>query len=377
MVCRRSQIRRFALAAFVVALAIGVGEHTGFTSVDESASAATLRRVRVQKVTPAAAHPAHGFGILMGPDLPPVYTSLAENAPAGPVHEFMLPDTQLWVAEGPQSGGWRRGGYALVPDPHGVAQCSSDLSFGTDYSDVVVPAGSDEYLVCVRNLYQAPDLALEDVTITASSLASVSFSYRVVNVGPRYLDGFDWKVEVWVSRDAVLGMGPDVAVDEWFLPYQSLEPGEDFAGTRTVTLQNAAFTTLRYIIVRLLPGFPESNDANNSVAVAVPAVEVDRVYLPAVTASDGCVGCLPRLAANPSLALWVASVDASSHTVVINGADTRRPSIPMTFDWGDGTVTTGFFPQTHTYAVGGQYTVRVTAHYAGGLEGQTSTAVVV
>jgi hypothetical protein len=106
-------------------------------------------------------------------------------------------------------------------------------------------------------------------------------------------------------------------------------------------------------------------------------VEVDRVYLPAVTASDGCVGCLPRLAANPSLALWVASVDASSHTVVINGADTRRPSIPMTFDWGDGTVTTGFFPQTHTYAVGGQYTVRVTAHYAGGLEGQTSTAVVV
>ena len=163
MVCRRSQIRRFALAAFVVALAIGVAEHTGFTSVDESASAATLRRVRVQKVTPAAVHPAHGFGILMGPDLPPVYTSLAENAPAGPVHEFMLPDTQLWVAEGPQSGGWQRGGYALVPDPLGVAQCSSDLAFGTDYSDAVVPAGSDEYLVCVRNLYQAPDLALENL----------------------------------------------------------------------------------------------------------------------------------------------------------------------------------------------------------------------
>src|SRR5207249_3040625 len=55
-----------------------------------------------------------------------------------------------------------------------------------------------------------------------------------------------------------------------------------------------------------------------------------------------------------------------------NGVDTRQPQTAFTWEWGDGTRTSGFFRQTHVYADRTRnYTVRVTSHYA---DGSTDTA---
>jgi len=71
-----------------------------------------------------------------------------------------------------------------------------------------------------------------------------------------------------------------------------------------------------------------------------------------------------------TLGLWVVSVDPVTGNVVINGGDSQQPSTPFTWDWGDGDITQGFFPQQHTYTdTTRNYVIKVTAHYFGGREG--------
>jgi len=71
-----------------------------------------------------------------------------------------------------------------------------------------------------------------------------------------------------------------------------------------------------------------------------------------------------------------AQVNAASGAATLNGVDTRAPSIPFTFDWGDGTTTDGWFLQAHTYADWSRnYLVRVTAHYGAGQTGSAATVV--
>ena len=66
-----------------------------------------------------------------------------------------------------------------------------------------------------------------------------------------------------------------------------------------------------------------------------------------------------------TLTLFVPSTDAAARSATVNGSDSRAPAIPFTFAWGDGSSTTGFFPQTHSYPTAAQnYIVRVTAHYS-------------
>jgi hypothetical protein len=63
--------------------------------------------------------------------------------------------------------------------------------------------------------------------------------------------------------------------------------------------------------------------------------------------------------------LWTLSQDSSTWTVQINGVDPRQPThTPFKWIWGDGAVTTGWFPQTHTYvgaAAGDPHIVTVIA----------------
>jgi len=66
-----------------------------------------------------------------------------------------------------------------------------------------------------------------------------------------------------------------------------------------------------------------------------------------------------------TLTLFAPSADPAARSATVNGTDSRAPAIPFTFAWGDGSITTGFFPQTHAYATAAQnYVVRVTAHYS-------------
>ena len=49
-------------------------------------------------------------------------------------------------------------------------------------------------------------------------------------------------------------------------------------------------------------------------------------------------------------------------TVEVNGGDTQQPDTPFKFVWGDGSTTSGYFPQQHVYTNAGQnYGISITA----------------
>ena len=75
-----------------------------------------------------------------------------------------------------------------------------------------------------------------------------------------------------------------------------------------------------------------------------------------------------QLFGTPStLSVNVQSIDTTTGLVTANGADAQGPTTPFTWDWGDGIITTGFFPQQHTYSDPTEnYIVEVTSHYSGG-----------
>lgn len=268
------------------------------TTVDDpvAGAAATLRRLRVQKVTPATVHPAWDFSIHHSPGLPPVSTRLEANVTVGPAHELMVPVAALSVYEGPQQGGWRRGGYALLPDPSGTAQCSPNLSFGPDYTHIDVPEGDGTYLVCVRNTYDVPDVALTGVVVLSSSLTQVTYSFEVTNLGSITLDPYPWKVESWASTDAAFDPVIDVAAGDSFLTGATpLTAGAKYTGQSSAKLQDATFASRRYLIVRIVTGLPEVSQANNALSLVVPLGTVHRLFVPQVTAA-GCDSCPPGVA---------------------------------------------------------------------------------
>lgn len=62
------------------------------------------------------------------------------------------------------------------------------------------------------------------------------------------------------------------------------------------------------------------------------------------------------------LFLTVELVDNQTGIVRVNGVDTRSPSVPFTWNWGDGSLNTGWFPQQHTYTNKGKnYLLKVTS----------------
>ncbi|MCC6696881.1 MAG: hypothetical protein IT365_14720 [Candidatus Hydrogenedentes bacterium] len=66
----------------------------------------------------------------------------------------------------------------------------------------------------------------------------------------------------------------------------------------------------------------------------------------------------------PTLSAHVAEADRITGIVRVQGVDLAAPSIPFTFDWGDGVSDDTFFPALHTYMVrDGNYVISVTAHY--------------
>ena len=68
-----------------------------------------------------------------------------------------------------------------------------------------------------------------------------------------------------------------------------------------------------------------------------------------------------------TLSVSIVSINPSTGFVEINGVDTQQPGIPFTWEWGDGNVTTGWFPQGHTYAdTSRNYILTVISHYSSG-----------
>lgn len=77
-----------------------------------------------------------------------------------------------------------------------------------------------------------------------------------------------------------------------------------------------------------------------------------------------------------TISLSIQSIHAAAGTVTVNGGDSQAPTTPFTWIWGDGQVTSGFFPQSHSYSnATGNYVLKVIANYSGG-KTDSSTIVV-
>ena len=79
-----------------------------------------------------------------------------------------------------------------------------------------------------------------------------------------------------------------------------------------------------------------------------------------VVFSDGQSSCTT----SPTLGLNIQDIDPQSGRVTINGGESRPVAKAFRFQFGDGTVREGWFPQTITYPVTNRnYTVKVTSFY--------------
>ena len=67
----------------------------------------------------------------------------------------------------------------------------------------------------------------------------------------------------------------------------------------------------------------------------------------------------------PTVYVSVKSVDKNTGRVTIGGGDSRKPTIPFTWNWGDGTTQKGGFPQEYTYSdLTKNYIIKVISHYS-------------
>ncbi len=99
---------------------------------------------------------------------------------------------------------------------------------------------------------------------------------------------------------------------------------------------------------------------------------------------DSLVSGKLTIAVEPAASPPVVHLDAPSVaglTASLAGTDSPGSNgfaiTELTWQWGDGTTTTGWFPQSHTYAAGGTYTITVTATDSDGQTGTASTTVTV
>ena len=66
-----------------------------------------------------------------------------------------------------------------------------------------------------------------------------------------------------------------------------------------------------------------------------------------------------------SLNVRIQTINVETGDVTVVGRDTRSPSIPFTWNWGDGLITRGLFPQDHQYVdLTKNYVLRVVSHYS-------------
>jgi hypothetical protein len=97
-------------------------------------------------------------------------------------------------------------------------------------------------------------------------------------------------------------------------------------------------------------------------ASSAPVTTGSSAPAPTSSSAPAATGCGGRPFSG-QLRLSVTGFDSSTGKIAINGVDVRRPGTPFTWNWGDGTTTQGWFPQSYTYAEPhGDYTIQVISH---------------
>jgi Tectonin domain len=107
--------------------------------------------------------------------------------------------------------------------------------------------------------------------------------------------------------------------------------------------------------------------------LGAPTLQAAQKAVPAA----GAASCYSSLLSGPppTLSAFVQSIN-SNGTVVVNGNDSAQPTAPFQFAWGDGSTTSGFFPQQHVYTNASQnYVITITATENGGATQQFSFPV--
>jgi len=87
------------------------------------------------------------------------------------------------------------------------------------------------------------------------------------------------------------------------------------------------------------------------------------IIAPSKAAAQGGASCYSSLISGPpqTLSAMIESLN-SDGSITVNGVDTQGPNTPFQWAWGDGNVTTGWFPQSHQYAIATQnYVITITA----------------
>ena len=99
-----------------------------------------------------------------------------------------------------------------------------------------------------------------------------------------------------------------------------------------------------------------------------------QIYLAIIAAKAESFDFKRQLFDPPStLSIVVQSINPDTGKVIVNGCDTQYPTIPFTWNWGDGSnPESGWFPSQHTYTnLTKNYIIKVTSHYS---DGGTDTA---
>ncbi|MGA7930730.1 MAG: hypothetical protein WCA20_32630, partial [Candidatus Sulfotelmatobacter sp.] len=66
-------------------------------------------------------------------------------------------------------------------------------------------------------------------------------------------------------------------------------------------------------------------------------------------------------AVGQTLSAYIESMNPDG-AIEVNGSDTQQPDTPFQFAWGDGSTTSGFFPQLHNYPDAAKnYVIAITA----------------
>lgn len=139
-----------------------------------------------------------------------------------------------------------------------------------------------------------------------------------------------------------------------------------------VSLQNTTNTDSVSVPIETVVGYPVN--CNNCQIPLSEILSANMTSSPLQTENQACT----TTSGNSDLYLYPASV--SGLTATVNGVVIVPPGDTLTgidWNWGDGTTQTGcvYFPESHTYATGGTYTITVTATGTSGFELQHQETV--
>ena len=158
--------------------------------------------------------------------------------------------------------------------------------------------------------------------------------------------------------------------------------------TKTTNVQTSATTAITTTSSTTVPTQTPAQTTNptfTTTATQTPTSTTPSTPTPTITSTTVIPSTQPVTASitpfNFSSALFdksssldaiVQSIDQTSGNIVVNGGDLGPLNIPFTFDWGDGIVTSSWFPGNHIYSDKTKnYVIKVTANYRDGTTGST------